>query len=177
MNLTNHSHALTTFMTTLEKSPLGMIAIAANSHGLTNLWIQPNLSLLPPQLDQDSADRWPGISTFLQLALKELSEYFSRNLTTFTVPLYWEQMPLFQQKTLRCTLAIPYGSTRTYAQIAQEIGHPRAARAVGQAEARNPIPIIIPCHRVVGRDGKLHGYGAPGGIQTKAYLLRLEGAV
>ncbi len=66
--------------------------------------------------------------------------------------------------------------TLTYADVAQQIGQPKAVRAVGRANATNPMPIIIPCHRVLGSDGRLHGYGGPGGLDTKAWLLRLEGA-
>jgi O-6-methylguanine DNA methyltransferase len=73
--------------------------------------------------------------------------------------------------------AIPYGEVLTYADIAAQIGHPHASRAVGRANATNPMPLVIPCHRVIGRDGKLHGYGGRGGLQTKEWLLRMEGAV
>ncbi len=87
----------------------------------------------------------------------------------------WSVLTPFQQKVLQATLAIPYGQTRTYAEIAQQVGKPRAARAVGRAEATNPMPVVIPCHRVIGSDGKLHGYGAGEGLPTKAWLLELEG--
>jgi methylated-DNA-[protein]-cysteine S-methyltransferase len=75
---------------------------------------------------------------------------------------------------LRITSQIPYGETRTYQEIAVQIGKQHAARAVGRVEATNPIPLIIPCHRVLGSDGTLHGYGGPGGIKLKAWLLDLE---
>jgi len=80
----------------------------------------------------------------------------------------------FQLAALKATQSIPYGQTKTYAEIACEIGKPQAARAVGRAEATNPIPLVIPCHRVIGTDGKLHGYGGGKGIETKAWLLALE---
>ena len=80
----------------------------------------------------------------------------------------------FQQAALRATCAIPRGQTCTYAQIAAQIGRPRAARAVGRAEATNPVPLVIPCHRVVGTDGGLHGYGMAEGLKTKEWLLRME---
>jgi O-6-methylguanine DNA methyltransferase len=75
---------------------------------------------------------------------------------------------------LRATYEIPYGETRTYKQIAEVIGAPGAARAVGRAEATNPMPVVLPCHRVLGSDGKLHGYGAGAGLETKTWLLKLE---
>jgi methylated-DNA-[protein]-cysteine S-methyltransferase len=80
----------------------------------------------------------------------------------------------FQQAVLRTTQAIPPGQTRTYADVARAIGRPRAARAVGQALSRNPVPLMIPCHRVVGSDGGLRGYGGVGGVATKQRLLALE---
>ena len=88
----------------------------------------------------------------------------------------WRGLPPFQEKVLQLTYAIPYGSTCTYADLARQLGKPQAARAVGQAEARNPIPLVIPCHRVVGSDGAYHGYGGPGGISTKKWLLEMERA-
>ncbi len=76
---------------------------------------------------------------------------------------------------MQALIAIPFGQIKTYGQVAREIGHPGAGRAVGAANAANPMAIVIPCHRLVGGDGSLHGYGAPGGIGTKAWLLALEG--
>ena len=86
-------------------------------------------------------------------------------------------MTSFQLQVLHLTYHIPYGQTSTYKDIAIQVGKPNAARAVGRVEATNPIPLVIPCHRVLGSDGSLHGYGGPGGIKLKAWLLQLEGAV
>ena len=80
----------------------------------------------------------------------------------------------FQRSALRAVAAIPYGETRTYGEIAAQIGRPQAPRAVGRANATNPMPLVIPCHRVIGTDGKLHGYGGRGGLKTKQWLLDLE---
>ena len=96
---------------------------------------------------------------------------FRASGTAFDLEIDLSGIPAFQQEALKVTLAIPYGQTATYAEIAAAIGHPGAARAVGRAQATNPIPLVIPCHRVVGSDGKLHGYGGPGGISLKAKLL------
>jgi methylated-DNA-[protein]-cysteine S-methyltransferase len=109
--------------------------------------------------------------------LDQLSEYAQGTRQVFTFPLDWSVLNKFQQKALKATMAIPYGQTRTYKEIAAGTGNPRAARAVGRAEATNPMPLVIPCHRVVGTDGKLHGYGAGNGLKTKAWLLKLEGVV
>src|SRR3972149_1082691 len=85
-------------------------------------------------------------------------------------------LPEFQRRVLLAALKIPHGQVTTYGEIARRIGHPKAARAVGQALGHNPIPLVIPCHRVLGADGSLHGYGAGKGVPTKAWLLTLEGA-
>jgi methylated-DNA-[protein]-cysteine S-methyltransferase len=107
-------------------------------------------------------------------ACKQITEFLQGQRQVFDLSLELSGIPAFQQEALKATLAIPYGQTATYAEIAAAIGHPGAARAVGRAEATNPIPLVIPCHRVVGSDGKLHGYGGPGGISLKAKILKLE---
>ncbi len=112
----------------------------------------------------------------LQVA-RQLKEYLRGQRRSFKLAIDWSFMSSdFQRATLQAVRAIPYGQTRTYAQIAAQIGHPNASRAVGRANARNPMPLVIPCHRVVGSDGKLHGYGGRGGLSTKAWLLKMEGA-
>lgn len=110
-------------------------------------------------------------------AASELREYLTGKRRHFTLVIDWTLLRPFQQAVLRATYEIPYGETRTYKQIAEHIGKPRAARAVGRAEATNPMPIVIPCHRVIGTDGKLHGYGLGKGVRTKEWLLKLEGAL
>ena len=110
-------------------------------------------------------------------ALMQLCEYAGGQRREFDLPIDWTVLSKFQRRALRITAAIPYGQTRTYKEIAIELGNPRAARAVGRAEATNPMPVVLPCHRVVGADGKLHGYGAGAGLDTKSWLLKLEGVV
>ncbi len=107
---------------------------------------------------------------------QHLSEYFSGQRKNFDELIDWSVMTSFQQEALRLVNEIKYGQTRTYGDIAKQLGKPKSVRAVGRANATNPIPIIIPCHRVLGSDGRLRGYGAPGGVETKAWLLRLEGS-
>ena len=108
---------------------------------------------------------------------KELSEYLNGKRSAFTIPIDWSLFRPFQREALQVVFRIPYGETCTYHDIAIEIGRPNASRAVGRANATNPMPIVIPCHRVIGRDGKLHGYGGGEGLKTKEWLLKMEGAV
>ncbi|WP_345322255.1 methylated-DNA--[protein]-cysteine S-methyltransferase [Candidatus Villigracilis proximus] len=106
---------------------------------------------------------------------KELGEYLKGKRRDFTIAIDWSTLKPFQLKALKAVYAIPYGETRTYADIAMQIGHPNAYRAVGSANATNPMPLVIPCHRVIGADGKLHGYGGGDGLPTKEWLLKMEG--
>jgi methylated-DNA-[protein]-cysteine S-methyltransferase len=103
---------------------------------------------------------------------RQLNEYFAGTRKTFSVKLDFVGTE-FQNKVWRALLAIPFGETRSYGEIARQLGNPRAMRAVGAASSRNPISIIAPCHRVVGSSGDLTGFA--GGLNTKAYLLELEG--
>jgi methylated-DNA-[protein]-cysteine S-methyltransferase len=105
---------------------------------------------------------------------EQLMEYLGKQRREFTVPLDFYGTP-FQKSVWQALTRIPYGEVRTYAEVAREIGKPTAARAVGAANGANPLPIIVPCHRVIGKDGTLTGYR--GGIDTKAQLLRLEGSL
>lgn len=107
--------------------------------------------------------------------LRQLREYVDGDRRDFELRVDWSSMTSdFQRRVLRRVMKIPCGQTRTYGQIAREIGMPRASRAVGRANATNPMPLVIPCHRVVGADGELHGYGGAGGLRTKAWLLKME---
>ncbi len=110
-------------------------------------------------------------------ASEQIREYLAGERKEFSLAIDWSLMRPFQREVLKITFAIPYGETRTYSEIAHQIGRPRAARAVGRAQATNPMPLVIPCHRVIGLDGKLHGYGAGEGLPTKEWLLKMEGAV
>ena len=108
------------------------------------------------------------------LALEQVKEYLGGERQQFNLPIDWRPFTAFQSDVYQAVIAIPYGQTKTYQQIAAQVNRPRAARAVGAANGANPLPIIIPCHRLVGKDGSLRGYGGKGGIRTKQWLLDLE---
>lgn len=113
----------------------------------------------------------PGGDAVLAVAAKQLSEYFAGERRSFDVPLMPEGTE-FQKKVWRALAEIPYGETRSYADIAAAVGSPKGSRAVGMANHVNPLPVIVPCHRVVGKSGKLVGYA--GGLDMKTMLLELE---
>jgi methylated-DNA-[protein]-cysteine S-methyltransferase len=112
-------------------------------------------------------------SPLLKEAEKQLKAYFAGRLTAFTLPLALEGTP-FQKRVWKAMNAIPYGKTRTYGELARQLKS--SPRAVGGACGANPIPVIVPCHRVTGAQGQLTGYSGAGGVETKAWLLRHEGA-
>jgi O-6-methylguanine DNA methyltransferase len=147
--------------TVQTSSPLGDLHLYAIHDHLLHLAFSP--------LDLDAETRNLAI---LEKTKKELNDYFKGNLRQFTIPLHPAGTP-FQQRAWNALLKIPYGETRSYQQQAQLIRLPKATRAIGSANGRNPIPIIIPCHRVIRSDGTLGGYS--GGIGIKKKLLALEG--
>ena len=108
--------------------------------------------------------------------MSQILQYLSGNRRSFKLDIDLRDSTQFQRKVLEAAVAVPPGFVATYGEIAARIGKPKSSRAVGQALARNPIPIVVPCHRVVAADGSLTGYSGAGGIETKASLLRLEGA-
>ncbi len=114
-------------------------------------------------------------SAVLCSAVDQILEYFAGKRKVFSIDLNIDAHTPFQQHILAITRQIPYGQTRTYSELARLAGKPLAARAVGATMANNPIPIFIPCHRVIGSDRSLHGFSAPDGITTKKILLKLEG--
>lgn len=159
----------------LDQTPLGSIWIARSARGLVAVEIAASQDGFPKAVERLGFSEIITDTTRMASPKQQLREYLGGQRTTFDVSIDWTVMTPFQEQVLRFTYQIPFGETTTYGHIAHQIGKPRAARAVGRAQATNPMPIIIPCHRVIGADGGLHGYGAPGGIATKAWLLRLEG--
>jgi len=156
-------------------TPLGDLWVAISEIGLVAVEFPSTLEDFSARLQKRHAARLEFNPEKVLEPLTQLREYACGERKTFTLPIDWSVMGEFQRKALQATCAIPYGETRTYKEIALDIGQPRGARAVGRAEATNPMPVVIPCHRVVGSDRKLRGYGAGAGLETKSWLLKLEG--
>jgi methylated-DNA-[protein]-cysteine S-methyltransferase len=161
---------------TVVETELGWVGIAWSEHGLLAVTLpQPTEADAHADLPGGGSAGAPAAPGLVPAALADkLRRYFAGEAVTFDEPLDPEVGTLFQRRVWAATRAIPRGQTRTYGQLAQEVGSARAARAVGQAMARNPWPVVVPCHRVVGRDGRLTGFG--GGVALKAQMLALEGA-
>ncbi|MGH8859305.1 MAG: methylated-DNA--[protein]-cysteine S-methyltransferase [Polaromonas sp.] len=159
---------------TSYESPLGRMILAATDKGLAGLWFEGQRHL-PPQLVEPIV--WPSKPDHpvLKKVVRQLSEYFAGRRTDFDVPLDLAYGTAFQQSVWQALLAIPQGGTLSYGEVSQRIGKPAAVRAVGAAVGRNPVSIIVPCHRVLGSNGSLTGYA--GGLHRKTALLKLEGAL
>jgi methylated-DNA-[protein]-cysteine S-methyltransferase len=150
-------------------SPVGELKLVANDDALVAILWQdddPARVRLGPLVERSD-------HPVLKQAEAQLTAYFSGNLRRFNVPLDFRGTD-FQKSVWAALLAIPFGETRSYGQIARQIGRPKAVRAVGAANGRNPISIMAPCHRVVGSDGSLTGFA--GGLDAKRYLLAMERA-
>lgn len=158
---------MSTYYTHMD-SPVGPLLLAASDAGVHAIEFHRPRRALPRGHD------WrEGSHALLDAAHRQLLEYFARRRTTFDLPLAPEGTD-FQRHVWRTLATIPYGRTISYAELASRVGRPRASRAVGGANGRNPLPIVLPCHRVIGANGSLTGFG--GGLPTKRYLLELEGA-
>jgi methylated-DNA-[protein]-cysteine S-methyltransferase len=153
---------------TYMDSPVGQLLLAGEGETLHYLSFPTGKMAIKPAPD------WIFYNTTFKSARQQIEAYFAGQLKQFDLALA-PQGTVFQMQVLAALQAIPFGQVCSYKDIAQAIGRPQAMRAVGAANGRNPLPLIIPCHRVVGADGGLIGFG--GGIDTKAFLLRLEGAI
>lgn len=154
-------------------SPLGPMLLAASPAGLAGVWFTDQRHLPPAELIRS----WRPEPThpLLIAAADQLAAYFLGKSTHFRLPLDLSAGTLFQQAVWRVLLQIPAGSTLSYGDLARQIGKPAAVRAVGAAVGRNPLSIVVPCHRVLGAGGALTGYA--GGLRRKTALLQLEGAL
>lgn len=153
------------------ESPLGPVTLAASDAGLAGLWFEGQKHFPAP------AQSWPQqpAHAVLQEAAKQLTAYFAGQRSHFDLPLDLRTGTAFQQAVWQALVQIPCGTTCNYAALSQAIGRPSAVRAVGAAIGRNPLSVVVPCHRVMGSGGALTGYA--GGLDRKSALLRLEGAL
>jgi methylated-DNA-[protein]-cysteine S-methyltransferase len=155
------------------ESPIGPLLVAASERGLCRISFDPE-----PEAEAERLARAFGprvLRTPLDGPRRELDEYFEGRRRAFDLSLDLHAVPEFHRLVLDELSRVPFGEVTTYGTLAARSGRPRAARAVGTVMNRNPIPIVLPCHRVVGSTGKLVGYG--GGLERKEFLLRLEGAL
>jgi methylated-DNA-[protein]-cysteine S-methyltransferase len=159
MSLTYHTMA----------SPVGQLKLVASDAGLVAvLWENDNPRRVP--LSDPHSENIPQ-HAILQETKRQLEEYFAGQRQTFSLPFDMRGTP-FQKLVWQALLTIPFGETKSYGQLARQIGNPNALRAVGAANGRNPLSIVVPCHRVIGSSGKLVGFA--GGLDRKSFLLGLE---
>ncbi|MBM3145263.1 MAG: methylated-DNA--[protein]-cysteine S-methyltransferase [Chloroflexi bacterium] len=164
----------TTYIGKTNPTPLGLVWVAVVGEGLLAVSMSDDKDAFIEDLENRHHAEIIFDEQRAKAYTRQIEEYLAGERESFDLPIDWSVMTPFQKKVLIATCEIRRGETRTYKEIAVRIGTPHASRAVGRAEATNPIPIVIPCHRVIGSDGKLHGYGGHGGLETKAWLLELE---
>ena len=165
-------------MTTYSRllTPVGELILTASDAALTGVYFPTSRRGKPPTHHAswtESQDHTPS-GTLLARTAAQLTEYFAGQRTTFDVPLEALGSP-FEHRVWNALRTIPYGTTTSYGELARRLGDPKGSRAIGTANGKNPIPIIVPCHRVVGANGELTGFG--GGLDTKRWLLEHEGAL
>jgi methylated-DNA-[protein]-cysteine S-methyltransferase len=148
-------------------SPIGQLLLVGDGSRLCHLHMQEGPGPMPVD------PQWEAADEPFDAVRSQLQEYFGGQRTAFDAPLLLEGTP-FQRRVWTALLEIPYGATISYAELARRVGQPTASRAVGLANGRNPVAVIVPCHRVVGSNGRLTGYG--GGLTRKRFLLDLESA-
>lgn len=164
----NSNHALA-----YSSTPLGRVLLASTPEGLAGVWFEGQRHV--PDLGQIHPLAAPPSGNLLAVASQQISEYFQGQRQAFDLPLDLSCGTDFQQLVWHTLLDITQGQTVSYGQLAMQVGRPKASRAVGAAVGRNPISLLVPCHRVVGANGQLTGYA--GGLERKRALLQLESAV
>ncbi len=150
------------------ETPIGPLTVAANDAGVRHILFPTN------KYDAPDRERWKRDASALREAREQLLAYFHGERKRFELPLNPVGTP-FQVQVWKTLAQIPFGATWSYGELAARIGAPKAMRAVGAANGRNPLPIVLPCHRVIGSDGSLTGFG--GGLPLKRFLLEHEGAI
>jgi len=144
------------------RSPVGLLKLSASQKGITAIQV----------LSDDTCENTAITNQHLSTCIEQLKQYFSGDRKSFSVAIDIEDAPIFYQDVWKTLLLIPYGKTRSYLDVAKRLGNPKSVRAVGLANAKNPIPFIVPCHRVIGKNGSLVGYAQ--GLRMKQHLLHLE---
>lgn len=157
------------FYTWLNDTPLGRLLLAGSVEQLKFLVFEQSSGIRKHDIPKPD---WEPNEACFQEHIRQLTAYFAGDLQKFDLPVSGDGTG-FQKKVWNALMDIPYGETATYGEIARSIGQPTASRAVGMANGRNPISIIVPCHRIIGSSGKLVGYG--GGLERKQTLLSIEG--
>lgn len=159
----------------VEDTPVGPLLVGLSDRGLCRVTFDPEPDLELERLARAFGPRVLRSPSALDRARRELDEYFAGRRHAFDLEIDLRPVPEFHRRVLHELSHVEYGHTTTYGALAAQVGSPKAARAVGTVMNRNPLPIVLPCHRVVGASGSLVGYG--GGLDRKEWLLRLEGAL
>ena len=160
----------------LPTSPIGPVFVAVTARGLRAVRFGLGEREFVEALRHETRASPVRSAARAGAAARQVGEYLAGRRTAFDVPVDLSAVTAFQRQVLLAACQIPRGQVRTYSDLARQIGRPKAARAVGQALGSNPVPIVVPCHRVLASDGSLRGYSGGGGLATKERLLRLEGA-
>ena len=160
----------------LRDSAVGPLLVAVSDQGVVGIEFGTDELAFIEELEARHGVKAIRSMEHVSATMSQILQYLSGDRRAFDLEIDLRDATEFQQKVLLAAAAVPAGYVVTYGEIAARIGKPQSSRAVGQALAHNPIPIIVPCHRVVAADGSLTGYSGAGGIETKAHLLRLEGA-
>jgi methylated-DNA-[protein]-cysteine S-methyltransferase len=170
------SNAKTIWIAAAAPTPIGPVWLALSERGLVAVSLWDDEAKFRVRVAEFTGGEVVKDEEKVADAAAQIIAYLNHERQAFDLPIDWSVLSPSQAEILHRVYAIPYGEKRSYGDIARELGKPGAARAVGRANATNPMPLVIPCHRVLGSDGKLHGFSAPGGLETKAWLLRLEGS-
>ncbi len=169
MRNTTTQYPFTTWEQIQTIHPLGTFSIIASENGLVQV------ELLNNSLSESIGPDCKSGNDLTAKAILQIQEYLRGERKVFDLPIHWEFFHAFEGDVLKAAFQIPFGEVATYGELAKSIGRLKAARAVGGVMRRNPILLIIPCHRVINSQRQLNGFSAPGGLETKSWLLKLEG--
>lgn len=162
----------------VDWQPVGQILVASSKLGVVAVALgQRNVDTFARAIEKRNFDFITEDHGYNTPVVKQLQEYLKRKRRHFDIDIDYRGLTPFQQEVYLQTVATPIGTFTTYGDVARKLGNPGLARAVGQSLARNPIPIFVPCHRVLNKQGQLHGYSAKGGLNTKSLLLQIEGVM